>query len=373
MNILFIGQKGIPAKSGGASYDEKRVQRLASLLAHEGHTVTVLATSPYSPRHIRKWGRVAIRHVLSFHPEQSGGWLYQLLSLRSVFEMQPDVVHVHGWQAACLSRVAALLSPESTFVWTISSLPSLHPWLTRFVTWMCAGVFDAITTPSRALQYQLLTTWLIRVTYVPDGYTAPVLADIPAAHFSLRKYQYCITESHTSKELAALIRAYGKTKSKKKLVVLVPMISARLARLAKKHSFVALIEGATPRVATSLIRQAAVFIASEDMSSLENVLTAMDASRAVVAFNYSGYQEVLGTTAAFAAQGDTQELVKLLSAVMFYPHQQTIWGKRAQKRARRHFTWSRILEEYVTAYHYPAVRRVMLDSIQPAGFREMLA
>lgn len=371
MNILFIGQYGIPAVRNAAGSGEARVESLSRLLANQGHRVTVMATTAYSPAHIKRWGRVGIRHALSFHPDQAGGWLYSLLSLLTVFRLQPDVVHVHGWHAAALTRVAALLSPESTFVWTISSVPS--DFLTRLAIWLGRGVFDAITTPARSLQYELLTAFNLRVSYVPDGYLAPTLQDIPASYFGLRKYQYCLTESADPTVLGQLLKAYGKTKSRKKLVVLVPTGSARLSRLAKRYKQLMVIPEPTPRVTASLIHQAAVFIASEATVSTANVLQAMDAGRPVVAVNYSSYQEVLGTTGQFAAQGDSEELVTLLTGVMFYPQQQAVWGKQAQKRARRHFTWPRILEEYMTAYHYPAVRRVMLDSIHQPAWRELLA
>jgi hypothetical protein len=50
MKIAFIGQKGIPAKSGGV---EKHVEQIAIRLAKEGHEVYAYVRNHYTPKELK--------------------------------------------------------------------------------------------------------------------------------------------------------------------------------------------------------------------------------------------------------------------------------------------------------------------------------
>ncbi|MBI3256083.1 MAG: glycosyltransferase [Candidatus Andersenbacteria bacterium] len=93
----------------------------------------------------------------------------------------------------------------------------------------------------------------------------------------------------------------------------------------------------------------------------------------VVAVNHSLNQEILGTTGLFVQKDNAEALAEALSSVLFYPREQKKWGSKTRKRVRAHFTWQRVLEEYLTVYHYPFVRRVPVDSIQAIVPKELLA
>lgn len=372
MKILFLGQLGIPTTFGASGMAENRALRLGSLLSEAGHEVLVTATSPYFPAHIQRSGKMRIIHWPSFNPQNAGGWLYELLTQFSVWKLQPQVVHIQSWRGALLARLGVLLSPHSTFVWTINSLPASSPRMISLLLRFTKGAFDAIVCPTRTLQYQLLMSFGLRTTYVPDGYMQPTLPAIAASTWGLRKEQYAITEVTNASSVSHILTAYKATRSQKKLVVLVPEKNSALTRLEKKYSFLQLVISPTPRVKTSLISQAAVVIVAEQQSQ-EFALQAMEAGRAIVALNHSLNQELLGTTAQFVEASDEAGLTDILTDLLFYPMKRAAWGKKASHRARAHFLWQRIVEEYVTAYHYPAVKLVPVDSIQRVLVRQSLA
>ncbi len=368
MKILFIGQRGIPAHRTHGHSDEERVEELAARLAGAGHAVTVLATKPYGTPTVKNLHGIIVRYVPTFHPQHPGGLVSVIASLAVMWRMNPDVVHMHGWRAAAFVRLAALLCPETTFVWTVTSLPQNNHLLARIISWQARHVFDAIVTPTRELQYHCLNTLNLRTQYIPDGYAVSILEDIPASQWGLRRGQYVLMDATKLDEITWIAQAYKLTRTKKKLAVLLYEEMPSLKRLQRKYPFLVPIVASSPRARTSLVRQAAAMISATKQPQSSLLLVAMDAGCPVVAANYPLQQEVLGITGVFAKAGDIEDMARVLNEVIFYTMRQKQIGTAAQKRARNHFGWARILEEYLTVYHYPEVKRVPIDSIR-AGAR----
>lgn len=364
MKILFLGQRGLPARWNPSHEQEARVEQLASRLASLGHTVFATVTKPYNPSYIRHLHGVSLVYLPTLNPYKPGGVVSLLFGIWKIWRLHPDVVHMHGWQAAALVRLAALLCPNVTFIWTVSSWSTTKDVLARFIAWQARGVFDAIISPTRKLQYELLTRFGLRTLYIPDGYETPMLESIPASHWGLRRGHYCVAEVSSQENLSLLARAHKRSKTHKKLAVLTPTHTDLSKAWLRRYPFVVVIVADTPRVRSSLVRQAALLISVEPMTNPELTLLAMDSGCPVVSTNYPVNQELLGTTGVFARNGDDKALAEAIADIAFYPVRQKQQGAKVTKRAKAHFSWERILDEYITAYHYPLVKRVPIDSIQ---------
>ena len=186
MKILFVGQRGVPASTTEKSSPERRVQALAQVLVGDGHDVAVTCAQPFVPRNISRFNGVELVHLFSLDPTKAGGWIHTFLELVIIWWRQSEVVHVHGWKLAALCRVTAFLAPGSTFVWTVDVVPSWPLWVVRPIARGAAKVFDAVTVPTRALQYMLARDLRVTTDYVPDGYASTALPNIPLKHFGLR-------------------------------------------------------------------------------------------------------------------------------------------------------------------------------------------
>ncbi|MEX0649706.1 MAG: glycosyltransferase family 4 protein [Candidatus Andersenbacteria bacterium] len=351
MHILFIGQKGLPAQNPSDT-SEKRVEALVSHLSQQGHSVTVVCERGYTPNSLR-----FIQTAQLYRPRRllpaSVGILWQ------IWRQRPDVIHIQNWKAARLVRFAVLLSPESTYVWTISELPKT--WRrARFTAWLNTRAFDAITTPGRHLQYLLLVQLGLRVTYIPDGYTPSELPLIPATAWKLRKNQYALTTASTPKDVEWIAQTYKQLKTRKKLVTVGKM--AEFARLKRKYPFLVNINSLGNRAVVSLIHQATVVIA---LSADEQLLQAMHGQRPIIAVASPALEEIVGTTANIVMQGDSDTLSGLLRKTLKKADSASVLSKKAAKRAQAHFRWKRIYEEYSTLYHYPTTKRIPLDSVVP--------
>lgn len=368
MKITYIGQTGRLNRL--ASSDEKRMTSLATLFANQGHNITIFS-SQNNLNFMRQRGRVAVIKKMSFYSEKSGGLLHCFLSYISLIRLQPDVVHIYGWPAATLVPLAALIAPEATFVWTVCSLPSKHAFLTRFIAQQARHVCDAIVTPTREIQYTLLTEFGVRTTYIPDGYQKNALPAIPASHFDLRNGQYAITWATSLKNLEPLLNAYQASKTKKKLVIATNNENAPIIKkLIKKFPFIVIVPVISERPLYSLFSQSALTIFYEQLFGSELLLQTMASGKAIIATNYPLHQEVLGTAGQFVKPSDSAGLTKAISDVISHPTRQASWGKKASTRAQNQFKLKRVGEEYETLYHYPRVKYVRLDSIQPATWKQ---
>lgn len=335
MQITFYGQLGLPLLTRREQdTPERRVEALAVQLADEGHQVTILGTSPYLSG--GNYHGIELQAITSLDPEQPGGWTYLLLGLFRLITSQPGVIHVHTARAAFLLFLTRWLFPETKIIYTIDDLPR------RLTSFPIPSFPFLTTTPSRALQYRLLIRHGIRAIYVPDGFTPPALPDLRPNFFNLKKGQYAILLASHPKAIRQAKQAYKKTGSKKQLV-----LATKLSGREKR----------------SLIAHAAVVILADNTIPSQTVLETMNNKKAIIAVNDSRYQELLGTTAQFYKTGDSATLAQAVRQVIAKPKIQATWGQKAHQRASNHFTWQRILPEYLTAY-VPQHRLIPLDSVQ---------
>jgi glycosyltransferase involved in cell wall biosynthesis len=158
-------------------------------------------------------------------------------------------------------------------------------------------------------------------------------------------------------------RAYAQSSTRKKLVVMAEA-TGTLKRLARRYQFLHFVGPRGRREELSLLKSAAVIIIAGAKLPQETLLQIMDSGGAVVAETVPRYEETLGVSASFVKRGDTAGLTEALNDVVMRKERQTLLGRGARRRAAAHFTWTRIIPEYLDLYHAPAAQPVALDSAQ---------
>lgn len=264
-----------------------------------------------------------------------------------------DTIHVHTWVAAFTIRFALLFQRNTTSIWTISKVPEFsNPYIQslfqRFFVFIAYG-FTTITTPSRMAQYKLLSLYSVKSEYIPDGYSLPILPDIRPAVYGLRKEQYGIVFSENSDNIKQISKTYKQFRSTKKLVI----FSNRTYIGLKSINL-----PVTSRSAQSLVRQAA-FIVITDPSYSPLALQTMDSGRNVIATTEPLHEELFGTTAKYYEKNDTVQLEQLLRDALNNRSLNTA----TQIRAKNHFQWDKIAQEYMKAYKSRTTILVPFDSI----------
>lgn len=114
MTIAMIGQKGLPARSGGI---ERHVDILAQGLVSRGHRVIVFGRSWYVQNRSIENGveQILTSGIRTKHLDAITHGVTALWRLRKI---QPDVVHLHGTGVALLTPIARLVLPRSKIVVT---------------------------------------------------------------------------------------------------------------------------------------------------------------------------------------------------------------------------------------------------------------
>ncbi len=216
LSIVMIGQKGLPARSGGI---ERHVGLLASGLAQLGHTITVYARAWYTsgtslePR----IHQVFTSGIRTKHLDAITHGFTALMHARTV---HPDVIHLHGSGIALLTPFARLLHPRARIFVTLHCVDSvLTKWGTiarlafqfgeRFACWFAHEVITVsqVLASYYAETYGRQTSFIthpfssVMPTYSPD----PVLA----AGFQPGSYLLMVARLIPDKQAHVLVDAYA--------------------------------------------------------------------------------------------------------------------------------------------------------------------
>ncbi len=269
------------------------------------------------------------------------------------FFTKPDTIHVHGWKAGLALRFVLPFLKNTSTVWTIATLPTISnsvlQWLFQKTLPQITKKFDSICTPNRTIQYHLLATSSVKSEYIPDGYTMPVLPDIRPATYGLRKEQYVVVLATHSDDIKQIAKIYKTLKTKKKLV----LFSNKTYAGYKSINLPMMSRGAQ-----SLVRQAACVI-STDPSYNSLALQAMDSGRMIIATTDPLHEELFGTTAKYYVCDDLIQLKTLLQqGILKHP-----LNTAAKTRAKNHFSWEKIGQEYMRVYKHSKAVLVPFDSV----------
>lgn len=362
MKTLFLGQLGLSAGMGRQKTTrERRIEVLGRALVQAGHQVFVLGKKPHIDPYLTNLHGMALLPKRSFF---LGKWGYLFSSLFTLWRLQPDIVHVHSWRAGALLWLVALMSPEATVVWTIDALPRRYTFFARAIARQGQRICDVITVPTRTLQYHVLIQYRVPTQYIPDGYAPTVLADLPLAPFNLRHRHYVLLLAHSPDSARQAILGYAATKSRKKLVIAADAILP-WQRLINRKAQINFIGEKLGRQLTTLIHHAAAVIVAPGYPHLETVLHAMDAGQHIVAANTPILQETMGLAGTYFRTGKVAEL---RDAIVQSLRHGALRNSKAKKRAKNHFTWERIVPEYLALYRYQELNFVPLDSARQLAY-----
>src|SRR3989338_11231789 len=102
MKIAMIGQKGMPARFGGA---ERHVEGLATELVQHGFDITVYARRWYTPKEVTEVDGVKIVHLPTMHTKHLDAIVHTLFATVHAMINRFDVIHYHGVGPSLLSWI----------------------------------------------------------------------------------------------------------------------------------------------------------------------------------------------------------------------------------------------------------------------------
>jgi glycosyltransferase involved in cell wall biosynthesis len=226
MKIIFIGQKGIPALSGGV---EKQVESLAINLVKENQEVLVYNRSGYGAEKITEFNGVKIISKPFINTKNLASISHNFLATLDVCRRSVDIVHYHGVGPSLLIALIKLIKPKTKVVATLHSFDYYNnKWgyfakkMLRLGEKIMFKLADEVIVLSPLSQKYARENYKKEVNLIPNGVK---IEDYPGDNllqdFNLSKDSYILTVARLIKlkGIQYLIEAFKDLKTDKKLVI----------------------------------------------------------------------------------------------------------------------------------------------------------
>lgn len=227
MRIFYIGQKGLPAVSGGV---ERHVEQLSTSMVKHGHEVYVYTRKSYNTQGLKEYKGVNLINLPSIATKNLDAISHTFLAcLNLVFKRNVDVVHFHSIGPSSLIWIIKLFRPSIPVVATFHSKCYLHRkwgflarmYLKLSERLVCA-LPDFTITISPDLKeyvdkkYKAASKYFPNVSEVKDKKEADIIKK-----WGLEKDGYILSVSRLVKikGLKHLIKAFKKSDIDKKLII----------------------------------------------------------------------------------------------------------------------------------------------------------
>jgi glycosyltransferase involved in cell wall biosynthesis len=216
MTIVMIGQKGLPARSGGI---ERHVDALARGLARLGERVVVYGRRWYVGSDAAPNG-VEQRFSPGFHTKHLDAITHSFTALLDARRVHPDVVHLHGTGIALLAPMARLLHPRAKVVVTFHCIDrTLAKWgrvarlAFRLGEWLACYCAHTTIAVSQELVKYCQQTYGRQTVYITHPFTIDIANPNPEflhAH-GLREQSYLafVARLIPDKQAHRLVDAYA--------------------------------------------------------------------------------------------------------------------------------------------------------------------
>ena len=367
MKIAMIGQKGVPATSGGI---ERHVEELSAELAKRGHEVLVFSRAWYSPGETKTHRGATIVLAPSLRTKHFDAITHTFFSIYKAARLRADVFHIHGVGPALLAWLPKLLRPGAKVVVTFHCIDRHHQKWNRFarlMLWLgeriaCTSA-DATVTVSRALQTYCHLTHGAETVYIPNGTQIPqtIAGTEQLKPFNLEPSKYLMMCSRLVPHKGAhtLIEAWKRLpKTGLKLAIVgggafTDDYVKRLHDMAAGDDSIVLTGAQTGDALNALFAHSYAVVhpsVSEGMPIA--ILEAMSFGKCVLSADIPENLELTAEHGLTFHAGDVKDLTDKLQALIAHPEIALDVGRDARAHVARHYDWNDIAETTSSLYEY---------------------
>jgi len=372
----MVGQKGIPATSGGV---ERHVEELSKELANLGHEVLVYARVWYRKTQIVENksasalpANIKIIYTPSIHTKHLDAITHTFTSVVHALFQKPDVIHFHGVGPSLLSWLPRLFAPRVRVVATFHSLDRYqYKWgkIAKFFLslgekFICIFPHATITI-SRGLYHYCLNQYHKLTVYIPNG--VPVWNgekySEKLTNWNLVPGKYILTVSRLikGKGIHYLIAAWKTLRARNpelirdyKLVIVGDgdeNYLNELYALANGDHDIIFTGAQHGHNLQALLANTALFVHPSENEGLPlSVLEAMSFGKAVVVSDIPAHAEIVHDSRFWFNTADVTSLTDKLTELLPQPEILRSAGEANKKIVAQHYSWKDIAEKVEKVY-----------------------
>ena len=369
MKIAYIGQKGLPAKSGGV---EKHVEEMASRMVANGHSVFAYARNNYVDKDLNSYKGIQIIHLPSIPTKNLDAISHTFLAIVHAIFSNYDVVHFHSIGPSSLIFLLKIFKRKTAIVTTHHCQDYFHKkWgsfakkYLRFGEAMAVLFSDRLIVVSKNLKEYIQDKFRKTATVITNGTSVvPAQDSNYLSKWNLQKGSYIIYVGRfiRHKGIHLLVEAFKNIEDKhlargKKLVVIgdgfhTDEYVKELKDTARGRENIIFTGTLTGDELAQLFSHAYIFVQpsqSEGMSLA--LLEAMGYGRPILASDIKENKEPLGEgTAMFFHSNDTKDLEEKLTYLINNPLLAKKMGETAQEKAQEEYSWDRLAVQLEEVY-----------------------
>jgi len=364
MKIAFIGQKGIPASSGGV---ERHVEELATRLAKEGHEVICYCRNYYTPKDLKEYKGVKLIHLPTIKTKHLDTITYTFLATLNVLFKDVEIIHYQGIGPSLLLWIPKILKRKAKIVSTFHSDDRKHKkwgWLAR--KFLGLGAYfslrfsDKAITVSRAQREKCKKEFGVDSLYIPSGvsFHDKVLPELITSRWHLKGNDYILAVSRLirHKGLHYLIEAYKTLETDKKLVIVgagnfTDEYVQYLKDLAGNNSKIIFTGEQTGKILSELYSNAYLFVQPSEAEGLSiALLEAMSYGLPVLVSDIPENKEAVGEVGFVFKNKSVIDLERKLKFLLDSPEIIKEKKEKAREHVALNYDWDKIVRKTINLY-----------------------
>ena len=363
MKIAFIGQKGIPTKTGGV---ERYTENLALNMVLAGHEVFVYSRFSYNTDKLTEWRGVKIINTPSLASKNLDAITSTFFACLDLIRRKYDIIHFQSIGPASLLWLAKIFSPRTKIIFTFHCQDYYHKKWGRFAKlYLKFGEFvgnklaDEVLTVSKSLAFYAREKYHNEAICIPSS--AQIENLVPAKEikkWGLERDSYIVSIGRLvrHKGIHYLIEAYLKTKTDKKLVIVGDSAYTddyvrELHQLAAGKNNIIFTGNQSGDTLKELFSNAAIFVQPSESEGLSFALIeAMSYARPCLVSDIDSNREALADTGVFFKDRDVSSLTLKLQEMLDNPELLAKIGAAELERVRNEYDATKVTAQVLSLY-----------------------
>ncbi|HNV12575.1 MAG TPA: glycosyltransferase family 4 protein [bacterium] len=363
MKIYIIGQKGIPATSGGV---ENHVENLAIELVKKGHGVFAYTRHNYSDKNVKEYKGIKLIPLPSLNSKNLDAISHTFLAcLDFIFKRKADVIHFHSIGPASLIWLIKLFKPKTRVIFTFHSQCYYNTkWGKIAKLYLMLGerigcrLADKVIVVSKSLKKYVENKYQRLVEYIPNGVRQ--IDNKPVSKikelWDLEKDSYILSVSRIvkNKGLEYLVEAYKKIETNKKLVIVGDGdFLEQLKEKAENNKNIIFAGTQVGDTLAELFSNAALFVQASEAEGLSiSLLEAISAKLPLLVSSIDANKEVVENNALIFENKNVEDLKNKLE--IFLNHKNDLGIDKMIENSYNdllvEYNWEKITENIINLY-----------------------